>query len=115
MDSISNNNQKLLQSINEVSILVGVKKHVLRQWEEKIKNFGISILAMKKDKDGKRRYYREEDIDILKRLKFLMYTKKFTMDGALVEIKKKSKNRSNYDFSSDLKSVSRNLRSLINN
>ena len=133
MDNTLNINKKSFKNIKEASLEVfndellkmnqeerkkaldeGIKKYIIRQWGDKIKECGINFLTIKKDKHD-RGYYREEDIDILKRLKFLMYTKKFTMDGALVEIKNKTKNRSNYDFSNDLKLVSRNLRNLINN
>lgn len=112
---MNNNNKKLLQNINEVSNLIDVKPHVLRQWDEKIKSFGINILSMKKNKDGKRRYYREEDIEILKNLKYLMYTKKYTMIGALEEIKNKSKKRTSYNLVNDLKILSKNIRKLLNN
>ncbi len=112
---MNNNNKKLLQNINDVSDIIGVRPHVLRQWDEKIKSFGINILSMKKNKDGKRRYYREEDIEILKNLKYLMYTKKYTMIGALEEMKIKSKKRPNYNLISDLKILSKNIRNLLNN
>ena len=112
---MNNNNKKLLQNINEVSNLIDVKPHVLRQWDEKIKSFGINILSMKKNKDGKRRYYREEDIEILKNLKYLMYTKNYTMIGALEEIKNKSKKRTNYNLVNELKILSKNIRKLLNN
>ena len=43
-----------------------------------------------------------------------MYSKKYTMHGAVVEIKNKSKNTSNYEILSELKLLSKNLRDLIN-
>ena len=108
-------NNKLLKNINEVSILIGIKKHFLRHWEKRIEELGGNILSLRKGRDGKRRYYREEDIQILKKIKYLMYIKKFTMKGAVNEIKKKSKNTLNYEISTQLKLVSKNLRNLINN
>jgi len=107
-------NNKLLKNINEVSIILGIKKHVLRYWEKRIDELDKNILSIKKGRDGRRRYYRDGDIQILKKIKYLMYTKKFTMQGAVSEIKKKSKISSNYEILSELKLLSKNLRDLIN-
>ena len=114
MNISSNYNNKLLKNINEVSIILGIKKHVLRYWEKRIDEFDKNILSIKKGPDGKRRYYRDNDIQVLKKIKYLMYSKKYTMHGAVTEIKKKSKNSSNYEILTELKSLSKNLRDLIN-
>ena len=106
--------KKLLQNINEVSKTLNLEKYIIRQWGEKIKEQGINFLTIKKDKH-ERAYYREEDIEILKRLKYLMYTKKYTMEGSLNEIKNTPKNRTNYDYLNELKTISKNLRSLLIN
>ena len=44
-----------------------------------------------------------------------MYTKKYTMIGALEEIKNKSKKRTSYNLVNDLKILSKNIRKLLNN
>jgi len=67
-------------SIGEVEQLTGVKPYVLRYWEEVIPCF-----APKKDIGG-RRAYSQRDIDIILRLKYLIYEKRYTIDGARSQI-----------------------------
>lgn len=134
MNISSNHNNKLLKNIKEASLELfadeyekmnkderkiafkqGIKKHVLRYWEKRIDQLDKNILSIKKGRDGKRRYYRDNDIQVLKKIKYLMYSKKYTMHGAVAEIKNKSINTSNYEILSELKLLSKNLRDLINN
>jgi DNA-binding transcriptional MerR regulator len=67
-------------SIGEVEQLTGIKPYVLRYWEEVIPCF-----APKKDMGG-RRIYTQREIDIIRRLKFLIYEKRYTIDGARIQI-----------------------------
>ncbi|MCH5291082.1 MAG: MerR family transcriptional regulator [Treponema sp.] len=67
-------------SIGEVEQLTGIKPYVLRYWEEVIPCF-----APQKDISG-RRIYTQREIDIIRRLKFLIYTKRYTIDGARSQI-----------------------------
>ncbi|MBP5284195.1 MAG: MerR family transcriptional regulator [Treponema sp.] len=67
-------------TIGEVEELTGIKTHVLRYWEEVIPGF-----APKKDLGG-RRIYNDRDIDQILRLKFLVYEKKYTIEGARDEL-----------------------------
>lgn len=67
-------------SIGEVEQLTGIKPYVLRYWEEVIPCF-----APKKDMGG-RRIYTQREIDIIRRLKFLIYEKRYTIDGARSQI-----------------------------
>lgn len=67
-------------SIGEVEQLTGIKPYVLRYWEEVIPCF-----SPKKDASG-RRIYTQREIDIILRLKFLIYTKRYTIDGARQQI-----------------------------
>ncbi len=64
-------------SISEVSELTDVPKHVLRQWEDR-----FSYLKPKRDHNGRRRYY-VKDIDVVQRLKQLLWHEKLTTEGAL--------------------------------
>ena len=64
MNISSSYNNKLLKNINEVSIILGIKKHVLRYWEKRIDELDKNILSIKKGRDGKRRYYRDNDIQV---------------------------------------------------
>ena len=63
-------------SIGEVEELTGIKSHVLRYWEEVMPG-----LSPKKDAGG-RRIYSHRDLDLIQRLKFLIYTKGYTLEGA---------------------------------
>lgn len=67
-------------SIGEVEQLTGIKPYVLRYWEEVIPCF-----APKKDIGG-RRSYSQRDVDIILRLKYLIYEKRYTIDGARSQI-----------------------------
>jgi DNA-binding transcriptional MerR regulator len=63
-------------SIGEVESITGIKAHILRYWEEVIPGF-----APKKDLGG-RRTYTQREVDSIVRMKFLIYEKKFTIEGA---------------------------------
>ncbi len=63
-------------TIGEVEQLTGIKTHVLRYWEEV-----IPLLSPRKDFGG-RRVYSQREIDVIRRLKFLIYEKEFTIEGA---------------------------------
>lgn len=68
--------QQLMYSIGQVEEITGVKAHVLRYWEEIIPGF-----APQKDIGG-RRIYSQRELELVMRLKFLIYEKKFTIEGA---------------------------------
>ena len=63
------------RTISEVSEELDVPQHVLRFWETK---FG-QIRPMKRG--GGRRYYRPEDVVLLRRIRSLLYTDGFTIKG----------------------------------
>jgi len=63
------------RTISEVADELGVKQHVLRFWETK-----FSLLKPLK-RGGGRRYYRPEDIDLLKAIHRLLYTEGYTIKG----------------------------------
>ena len=63
-------------TISEVSGELGLPQHVLRFWETK---FTI-IKPMKRG--GGRRYYRPEDVDLLRRIQGLLYDQGYTIKGA---------------------------------
>ena len=67
-------------SIGQVEKITGVKQHVLRYWEETVPGF-----APRKDYSG-RRIYSQRDVEIVLRLKYLIYVKKFTIEGAKNQI-----------------------------
>ena len=68
--------KKLYYSIGEVSKMTELKAYVLRYWETEFKQ-----LKPPKNRAGNRTY-RQSDIDLILHIKDLLYTKKFTIEGA---------------------------------
>jgi len=68
--------KKLYYSIGEVSMRLNLKSYVLRYWETEFKQ-----LSPPKNRAGNRTY-RQKDIDLINKIKELLYDKKFTIEGA---------------------------------
>ena len=82
--------KKLYYSIGEVSKMVNLKSYVLRYWETEFKQ-----LKPPKNRAGNRTY-RQKDIDLIVKIKDLLYNKKYTIEGARTMIaSKKDTNISN--------------------
>jgi DNA-binding transcriptional MerR regulator len=67
---------KLFFRIGEVSTMLGVEPYVLRYWETEFPS-----LSPKKSGTG-HRLYRRKDVEMLLRIKHLLYEKRFTINGA---------------------------------
>ena len=67
---------KLFFRIGEVSSLLGLEPYVLRYWETEFPS-----LAPKKSGTG-HRLYRRKDVELLLKIKHLLYQRRFTIDGA---------------------------------
>lgn len=67
---------KLYFKIGEVSELLGVEPYVLRYWETE-----FPVLSPKKSGTG-HRLYRRKDVELLLRIKHLLYEKRYTIEGA---------------------------------
>jgi DNA-binding transcriptional MerR regulator len=76
---------KLYFRIGEVSSLVGVEPYVLRYWETEFPSVGP-----KKSGTG-HRMYRRKEVELLLRIKYLLYEKKFTIEGARLYLQDESK------------------------
>lgn len=63
------------RTISEVANELDVPQHVLRFWESKF----VQVRPMKRG--GGRRYYRPEDIDLLRSIRELLYTDGYTIKG----------------------------------
>jgi len=72
------------KTISEVSALLDVPQHVLRFWESKFS----SLRPLKRS--GGRRYYRPEDIAVLRRIRQLLYVDGFTIKGAQKLVRSKA-------------------------
>src|SRR6476661_6160196 len=81
-------------SIGDVCTLTDLKPHVLRYWESQFK-----FLHPAKNRSGNRVYQRRE-IELVMLVKQLLYTEKYTIDGARQKI-------DDYRKSGELKSVAR--------
>ena len=63
-------------AIGEVSELCAVKPHVLRYWEKEFP-------SLKPDKRrGNRRYYRMQDVVLVRNIRAMLYEQGFTIEGA---------------------------------
>ena len=65
---------KILNLVNKKN--GSLNTHTIRFWEKKFKNINPIILA------GRRRYYNEKSIEILKKIKFLLKNQGLTIKGA---------------------------------
>ena len=63
-------------TIGEVSVLCEVKPHVLRYWEQEFPQ----LKPVKRR--GNRRYYRRQDVIIIRQIRGLLYDQGFTIGGA---------------------------------
>lgn len=71
------------RTISEVAIELDVPQHVLRFWESRF----TQIKPVKRA--GGRRYYRPEDIDLLKGIRALLYSDGFTIKGVQKVLKER--------------------------
>ena len=67
---------KLYFKIGEVSEILGVEPYVLRYWETE-----FAQLTPKKSGSG-HRLFRRKDVELLLRIKHLLYEKRYTIEGA---------------------------------
>lgn len=71
------------RTIAEVAEELGVATHVLRFWETKFPQ----IKPMKRS--GGRRYYRPDDVELVRRIRDFLYEKRYTIEGVQKLFKEK--------------------------
>ncbi len=76
-DAIFEKSAEAFRTIGEAATELGLKTHVLRFWETKFDN-----LRPLKRPDG-RRYYRPEDMEMLRQLQNLLHVQGLTIRGAI--------------------------------
>jgi DNA-binding transcriptional MerR regulator len=81
-------------SIGEVCDLTGLRPHVLRYWESQFR-----FLSPTKNRSGNRVYQRRE-VDLIMLVKHLLYSEKYTLEGARQKVDEHKK-------SMDLKQAAR--------
>ena len=104
MSSVRPEVKKLYYSISEVSKLTKLKAYVLRYWETE-----FTQLKPSKNRAGNRTY-RQKDIDLILKIKNLLYQEKYTIEGARIAILKKNHPVSSNIARSDSKSLLNSLR-----
>lgn len=70
-----NKSKSAFKTIAEVASELGVATHVLRFWETKFKE-----ISPMKTSSG-RRYYRPDDVELIKLIKDFLYNKRYTIEG----------------------------------
>lgn len=80
---VVNKSKAAFRTIAEVAEELGVATHVLRFWETKFPQ----IKPMKRS--GGRRYYRPDDVEIVKTIKNFLYEKRYTIEGVQKVFKEK--------------------------
>ena len=73
--SLSTKSPEAFRTISEVAVELEVPQHVLRFWEGRF----AQIKPVKRA--GGRRYYRPEDVDLLRGVRALLYSEGFTIKG----------------------------------
>lgn len=66
--------------IGEVSEMTGLSQQLLRQWEQKIPQ-----LRPKRSRTN-RRYYTSGDLEVIRRVNYLVYHEKMTLEGARLRL-----------------------------
>jgi DNA-binding transcriptional MerR regulator len=90
---------KLYFRIGEVSHLVGVEAYVLRYWESEFPG-----LSPRKSSSGQR-MFRRKDVELLLRIKHLLYSQKFTIEGARKALSDQNREKSKPGVLSKLQPV----------
>lgn len=80
---VVNKSKAAFRTIAEVAEELGVATHVLRFWETKFPQ----IKPMKRS--GGRRYYRPDDVELVKLIRDFLYEKRYTIEGVQKLFKEK--------------------------
>jgi DNA-binding transcriptional MerR regulator len=89
----SSKSPSALKTISEAAEMLDVPQHVLRFWETKF----AQIKPLKRN--GGRRYYRPEDIEVLQQIKNLLYRQGYTIKGAKKAFERKTIDEIRQEFS----------------
>jgi DNA-binding transcriptional MerR regulator len=72
---VADKGPEAFRTISEVAEEIGVPQHVLRFWETRF----AAVRPLKRG--GNRRYYRPDDVSLLKAINRLLYTEGYTIKG----------------------------------
>src|SRR5205814_9414303 len=90
---------KLFFKIGEVCEIAGVEPYVLRFWETEFPN-----LAPEKSKSG-HRIYRKKDVEMVLKVKELLYQRGFTIAGARKQLSARGRDRVLIDIRDELREI----------
>lgn len=79
---------KLYYRIGEIAALTGIPAYVLRYWESEFK-----LLRPKKNLAGQR-LYRKRELELVQRIKSLLYEERLTLEGAKKRLAAESRGKS---------------------
>lgn len=98
--------KKYYYTIGEVSNLLDLKPHVLRYWEKEFKQ------VHPKKRFGRNRRYNPDDIETLKKIKYLLHKKRYTIEGCKNKLKelKKSEDQIELNFKINKKKLKKKLK-----
>src|SRR5215813_7393226 len=88
---------KLYYRIGEVEAVTGIPAYVLRYWESEFK-----LLRPKKNPAGQR-LYRKKDLELVLRIKTLLYEERLTLEGAKKRLRGEARGTAQMDLG--LKSI----------
>ena len=102
--------KKYYYTIGEVCNLLDLKAHVLRYWEKEFPQ------VHPKKKFGRNRRYNPDDIELLKKIKHMLYNQRYTIEGVKKKLKNidKEKNQIDMDFTIDKKETKENILDELN-
>jgi len=97
--------KKYYYTIGEVSNLLELKPYILRYWEKE-----FSQLKPQKKFGGNRRY-NPNDIELIKKIKYMLYNQKYTIEGVKKKLKelKQTGRQFEFDFDSDKDEKKQNI------
>ncbi len=100
-------NSKLFYSIREASEYAGVPPYTIRYWE---KEYGL--VRPEKDSRGKRRY-KNTDLELIKKIKDLIYDKKYKAAGVKKKIKGTQKEENSENIKNTVNLVKKELEEIF--
>ena len=102
---------KLYYSISEVSSITDIKPYVLRFWEKE-----FPTLKPRKNRSGNR-IYQQKEIDLIRKIKKLLYEEGFTIEGARQQLRNGKKHQGvtpeRKNARSSLSSIKKEIQALI--
>ena len=100
-------NSKLFYSIQEASEHAGVPPYTIRYWEKE-----YNLVCPEKDSRGRRRY-RKSDLELIKKIKELIYEKKYKTEGVKKKIKEEKKEEVSEGTKDTINLIKKELESIL--